>query len=75
MPNFELVFREVVAYRFIVSAPDRKTAEAWATRNTKRLCNEHVESQIVEERGWEELKEVGKDVKIDYHLKRKNTKT
>lgn len=58
MPIFETVFRETVAYKFYVKAPNRKVVGAWAKKNTARLCNNNINRQVVEERGWEELRKV-----------------
>jgi hypothetical protein len=57
VPIYETVFRETVAYRFYVKAPNRKVVETWSRENTERLCNKNTKRQIVEERGWEELRE------------------
>lgn len=57
MPVYKTVFRETVAYKFYVKAPNRKVVEAWCRENTDSICNKNIKRQVVEERGWEELQE------------------
>jgi len=55
---YEVIFREHVAYRFVVAAPDRETASLWAETNQAEICGSNTARQTVEERGCEELREI-----------------